>query len=70
LDPVNDFIVVDGDYTTDLSDWTVTLDGSFDPGGCVGARTGYTVRFRGNAVGGAGPAGFYDAPTVANVEVI
>lgn len=69
LDPIDDLLLIEGEYNTDLSNWTITLDGGLNPGGCVGATTGYTVRYQGNAVGGAGPAGFYDAPSVVSVQL-
>jgi len=71
LDPVDDLIELTGQqYSLNAADYSVTLDGSFDPGGCVGARAGYTIRYLGNPVGGAGPAGFYDPPTVVSVEAV
>jgi len=71
LVPVDNTLILEGsEYTTDLGDYSCTLDGSFDPGGCVGSRLGYTVRFRGNPVGAFGPAGFYDAPVVVDAEAL
>ena len=71
LVPIDNTLVLTGsEYTTNTSDYSCTLDGSFDPGGCVGARLGFTVRFRGTAVGSFGPAGFYEVPQVVDVVAL
>lgn len=66
LVPVDNTFDLQGFYS--LNDLSVILQGPGDAGGCPGALFGYTVLADGVAVASAGPAGFYDAPTITEIS--
>lgn len=69
LDPTDDTFILEGIGSDDPGDYTVTLDGG-PVAACAGANSGFNLRYLGQVVASAGPAGFYNPPVVVSATRI